>query len=88
MLALVEPHISGETAQRVCDKIGFSGQFRVDAQGFSGGIWLFWRREIISVKVLGSHTQHITVEISKIGEEPWVFSAIYASPDSTRKKEL
>lgn len=38
ILALVETHISGETAQKVCDRIGFSGQFRVDAQGFRGGI--------------------------------------------------
>lgn len=88
ILALVETHISGETAQKVCDRIGFSGQFRVDAQGFRGGIWLFWRTDSVAVKVLDSHTQHITVEISKVGERPWVFSAIYASPDCNLRKEL
>lgn len=41
IMALVETHISGETATKICEKIGFSGQFRIDAQGFSGGIWLF-----------------------------------------------
>lgn len=88
IMALVETHISGETAQKVCDRIGFSGQFRVDAQGFRGGIWLFWRKELITVNVLDAHTQHVTVEISKRGETPWIFSAIYASPDSTLKREL
>ncbi|XP_021845043.2 uncharacterized protein [Spinacia oleracea] len=88
ILALVETHISGETAERICNRIGFSGQFRVDAQGFRGGIWLFWREEEVTVKVLDAHTQHITVEISKVGKEPWIFSAIYAIPDSTLRKQL
>lgn len=88
ILALVETHISGDTAQRVCDRIGFSGQFRVDAQGFRGGIRILWRKELVTLNVLDAHTQHITVEISKVGEVPWIFSAIYASPDSNLKREL
>ncbi|XP_021721066.1 uncharacterized protein LOC110688610 [Chenopodium quinoa] len=88
VLALVETHLSGEQAHKVCDRIGFWGQTRVDAQGFSGGIWLFWREELVSVTILDNHTQHITVEIEKRGEDPWIFSAIYANPDSTLRKEL
>ena len=38
ILALVETHISGPKAQAVCDKIGFEGCFRVEAQGFQGRI--------------------------------------------------
>lgn len=41
VLALVETHISREQAQTLCDRIGFSSQLRVEAHGFSGGIWLF-----------------------------------------------
>uniref|UniRef100_A0A803NEW3 Uncharacterized protein n=1 Tax=Chenopodium quinoa TaxID=63459 RepID=A0A803NEW3_CHEQI len=67
ILALVETHISGEQAQKICDRIGFSGQFRVEAQGFSGGIWLFLRQELIEVTVLDNQSQHITVEIKKEG---------------------
>ncbi|XP_021758496.1 uncharacterized protein LOC110723447 [Chenopodium quinoa] len=88
ILALVETHLSGEQAQKICDRIGFSGQTRVEAQGFSGGIWLFWRNELVTVNVLDESTQHITIEIDKRGEEPWFFSAIYASPDSSTRKEL
>lgn len=40
------------------------------------------------MNVLDSHTQHITVEISKQGEAPWIFLAIYASPGSSLKREL
>ena len=88
MLVLVETHLSGEQADRVCDRIGFSGKMRVDAQGFSGGIWMFWKAEEIAVTVYGSHSQHLTVEIKKVGDEPWLFSAVYASPDSSLRRDL
>ena len=88
MVVLVETHLSGEQADKVCDRIGFSGKMRVDAQGFSGGIWMFWKAEEISVVTYGSHSQHLTVEIKKVGEDPWLFSAVYASPDSSLRREL
>ncbi|KAK9716041.1 hypothetical protein RND81_06G207300 [Saponaria officinalis] len=88
VLALVETHISGETAQRVCDRINYGGKTRVDAEGFSGGIWLFWRSEEVSVTPIIHNSQHITVEISRVGEIPWYYTAVYASPDSTRKEDL
>uniref|UniRef100_A0A803MVB6 Uncharacterized protein n=1 Tax=Chenopodium quinoa TaxID=63459 RepID=A0A803MVB6_CHEQI len=64
------------------------GQLRVDAQGFRGGIWLLRREKIVQVTILDNHTRYITVEIKKKEEEPWMFSAIYASPNSTFRKEL
>ncbi|XP_056695810.1 uncharacterized protein [Spinacia oleracea] len=88
LLALVQTHISGDQAQIICDRIGFSGQLRVDAQGFSGGIWLFYRVEEVTVTLFDSHTQHLTVEIRRVGDEPWLFSAIYASPESSLRREL
>ncbi|XP_056694850.1 uncharacterized protein [Spinacia oleracea] len=88
VIVLVETHLSGEKAQRVCDRIGFSGQTRVEAQGFSGGIWLFWKEEEVSVTPFEAHGQHLTIEIAKIGDTPWLFSAVYASPDSIARREL
>ncbi|XP_048496402.1 uncharacterized protein LOC125495662 [Beta vulgaris subsp. vulgaris] len=88
VLALVETHISGEQAQKICDRIGFSGQTRVEAEGFRGGIWLFWKAEIVTVTPYDNHSQHLTVEIKRIGDDPWLFSAIYASPDSSLRHDL
>lgn len=84
----METHLSGEQAQKICDKIGFQRQQRVEAQGFSGGIWLLWDTNLVSITSYGSHSQHLTVEIRKVGEDPWLFSTVYASPDSTLRKEL
>ncbi|XP_074270863.1 uncharacterized protein LOC141594770 [Silene latifolia] len=88
VLVLMETHISGDIAQRVCDRIHFSGKTRVDAEGFSGGIWMFWRAESVTVTPLIHHAQHITAEITRRGEEPWYFTAVYASPDTIKKEEL
>ncbi|XP_074266295.1 uncharacterized protein LOC141588767 [Silene latifolia] len=41
VLALVETHISGETAQRVCDRITFGGRTRVKADGKFNAIWYY-----------------------------------------------
>ena len=38
ILALLETHINGNRAQEVCNKIGYHGQYRVEAQGFQGSI--------------------------------------------------
>lgn len=40
VLALVETHMGGVHALKIASSIGFNGHTRVDAQGFSGGIWL------------------------------------------------
>ncbi|XP_021748569.1 uncharacterized protein LOC110714370 [Chenopodium quinoa] len=42
--------------------LGYSGHSRVDAMGFSGGIWVYWRPEFVT--------------------------AIYASPDPLKRREL
>ena len=40
IVALVETRISGTQAQAVCDKIGFRNNYRAEARGFQGGIWV------------------------------------------------
>uniref|UniRef100_A0A803MB37 Uncharacterized protein n=1 Tax=Chenopodium quinoa TaxID=63459 RepID=A0A803MB37_CHEQI len=49
VLVLVETNISVVQAQNICDQICFSGQTRVDAQGFIGGIRVFWEEEEVIV---------------------------------------
>lgn len=47
ILALIEPKVSGANADEICMKIGFENWIRVEAVGFSGGIWIFWKKEVI-----------------------------------------
>ncbi|CAN1292795.1 hypothetical protein LINPERPRIM_LOCUS21741 [Linum perenne] len=45
LFIIVEPRIIGSAALQIINKLGFDGRLVVDAQGFSGGIWVLWREE-------------------------------------------
>ena len=88
VLALVETHMGGEQAEKIATLLHFTGHTRVDAVGFSGGIWIYWKKELVTVDPIIKHEQFITMTISRIGAEPWYFSAVYASPDPTKRTDL
>ena len=88
VITLVETHMGGAQADHIATVLGYSGHTRVDAQGFSGGIWVYWKPELVTVEPIIKHAQHITMNITRVGATPWYFSAIYASPDPTKRKEL
>lgn len=62
--------------KNVRDKTGFSSQLRVEAQGFFGGICMFWRSDVVTVTTYESHSQHLIMEIRKVGDDPWLFSVV------------
>ncbi|XP_074306224.1 uncharacterized protein LOC141641463 [Silene latifolia] len=88
VLALVETHMGGDHAIKLGNILGYGDHSRVNTIGFSGGIWLYWKKDIVSINPIVEHQQFITVEISRNGELPWFFSAVYASPDPTNRREL
>lgn len=88
VLALVEPRISGLRADEVCDRLGYDGLIRVEAQVFAGGLWLLWNSASILVTLVRLDPQHITVEVVRRDEEPWILTAIYASPISSDRLHL
>ncbi|XP_021774659.1 uncharacterized protein LOC110738569 [Chenopodium quinoa] len=88
VLALVETHMGGDHAQHVANLLGYNGHTRVDAQGFSGGIWVYWKPELVTIDPIAQSNQYITMTVIKVGEDPWYFSTIYASPDPSKRQEL
>ena len=88
VLALIETHMGGEQAEKIASLLRYSGHVRVDAVGFSGGIWIYWQQELVTVHPIIKHEQYITMTISRVGAVPWYFSAIYASPDPSKRNEL
>lgn len=59
MVALLEPRISGEWADKVCTQIGFANWIRVEVVGFSGVIWLLWRDKV-QVTVLATRIHSLS----------------------------
>ncbi|KAL4280940.1 hypothetical protein GQ457_03G011290 [Hibiscus cannabinus] len=86
LVALFEPRISGSRASSVIRKLGFPKSFRVEAHGFSGGIWILWKEELV-VQVLKISNQYVHMRVRFSATEPPVFiTAVYASPNATLRK--
>ncbi|KAH9744652.1 hypothetical protein KPL70_003790 [Citrus sinensis] len=87
LVVLMEPRISGVKADDFIKKSGFDHSHRVEAVGFSGGIWLLWQ-SYIEVEVLLNHRQFIHFKISRNTVfMSWV-TAIYASPNPMLRRQL
>ncbi|XP_021726905.1 uncharacterized protein LOC110694051 [Chenopodium quinoa] len=50
VLALVETHMGGDHAQKIASILNYNGHTRVDAQGYSGGIWIYWKPELVKFR--------------------------------------
>ncbi|XP_021775573.1 uncharacterized protein LOC110739421 [Chenopodium quinoa] len=88
VIPLVETHMGGAQAIKIANIIEYNGHTRIDAQGFSGGIWIYWKKELVTVEPIHQHGQYITMNIKRMGEVPWYFTAVYASPDPSKRQEL
>lgn len=80
ILVLVETQVNGFRADMICLKMGFDNWFRVEAVGFSGGIWVFWNNSVGLVSFLSTHSQFIRFQVDNRGSASWYFTAIYGSP--------
>lgn len=79
ILAILEPRISGCVAYRVFSTIGWESWYRVEAEGFSGVIWAFWRQEM-DVRIIHEHHQFVHLMISSRLGPTWYLTVVYASP--------
>ena len=87
LVALFEPRCSGVKADMFIKKSGFARSHRVEAIGFSGGIWIFWN-ENIDVEILENHRQYIHMQVDDRRGTNCLITAIYASPVPTVRKQL
>lgn len=87
VLCIVEPRISGKRAQNIIKSLNFEKSYIVEAQGFSGGMWLLWNDSVVSMEVLSHTSQTITVLMNNKGGD-WLLTFIYASPTPNTRKNL
>ncbi|GMI89723.1 hypothetical protein HRI_002641600 [Hibiscus trionum] len=88
MVVFVEPRISGRNANAVIASLGFPNSHRVEAKGFSGGIWVAWY-DSIDVEILINHFQFIHCRVTQRNSDKVVYATtVYASPSSTGRKHL
>ncbi|CAL2259569.1 unnamed protein product [Prunus armeniaca] len=84
MLFLCEPRISGAKAISVVKSLSFPCFEIIDVVGFSGGLWLSWDDSRVHVEVVGTSDQTISACVARNGQDPWLFTGVYASPNAVK----
>ena len=88
VVVLVEPRIAGTRADNFIKKSAFQFSYRIEAQGFSGGIWILWN-DLVEIQIIGTHFQFIHMKVKPIGNvKEFYFTTVYGSPNSLSRKEL
>ncbi|XP_031131792.1 uncharacterized protein LOC116033172 [Ipomoea triloba] len=87
IFCLVETKTSGCNADSLCAKLGFDKWARVEALGFSGGIWILWSNSV-QIEVLHSHPQFVHMAITDQLGRFWNLSVVYGSPTLHLRRRL
>lgn len=86
---IVEPRVSGDRAERVISKLGFSNNHRVETEGYSGGIWILWEGNKGRIDIINNSSQCIHTSVTfREGKERFFLSCVYGSPTPTTRQNL
>ena len=77
----METKINRIRVENLKQTLGFAGCFAVDSDGLSGGIGLYWSKDV-SVKLKNYNSAHIDVVVRKRiqGAMEWRFTGFYGAP--------
>lgn len=88
ILVLLETRISGKKVDDIIRSTRFDYSFKVEAKGFSRGIWVLWK-ENLRVNVIAVSDQVVHYYCSKKGANHSIlFTTVYASPNTSKHKLL
>ncbi|KAM2052769.1 hypothetical protein ACFX1T_002485 [Malus domestica] len=88
VLVVVEPRISYNRAAEVIKQLNFSNSVVSEVVGFSGGIWVLWNDSRVSLTPILVTDQVISMFVDGYGVDSWIFSAVYGSPDISKRQCL
>jgi hypothetical protein len=88
VLIICEPRVQSKSHLDDLFKLDFNKAKIIEACSFSGGIWLLWNSNVITIELLLSITQTITMKVTNVGGQSWLLSAIYASTYSHTRNSL
>ncbi|KAL4282241.1 hypothetical protein GQ457_03G010920 [Hibiscus cannabinus] len=88
IVAIMEPRISGRAADKFIQRSSFEFSYRVEAHGFSGGIWVLWRSTVkLEVLAVSNKFVHALCSLNSDGIQFFV-SFVYVSPNSVERRGL
>ncbi|KAL4352806.1 hypothetical protein GQ457_06G008600 [Hibiscus cannabinus] len=88
ILVLLELRVSGRKSDMFITCHGFPSSYRVEANGFSGGIWLLWKHSV-SIDVLAVSNQYIHAScMDNYARRSFLLTYVYASATKRKRDEL
>ncbi|KAG4179860.1 hypothetical protein ERO13_A10G131300v2 [Gossypium hirsutum] len=88
IVCLFETRTSGVRADRIISQIRMAWSCRIEANGFSSGIWNLWN-EIVSIDILAIHPQMVHMKVcSKNDSSSFICTVVYASPQQRQRKDF
>lgn len=88
MVAILEPQVSGDRADQIIKSLGFASSLKVDARGFSGGLWCLWRTSCPPIQVHSTSNFCIHLHVQANTPNHWFLSTVYASPRPYQRLEV
>uniref|UniRef100_A0A2N9GX50 CCHC-type domain-containing protein n=1 Tax=Fagus sylvatica TaxID=28930 RepID=A0A2N9GX50_FAGSY len=89
ILILTETRLGGPRAVDLAKSFPFDGFLCSQTIGFSGGIWILWKTNVVEINHLCSTEQEIHTSVKVFGSNSsWLLSAIYASPRRSERRML
>lgn len=87
ILILLETRVPSNRAVQVSNFGNFEEFVCVEAKGYSGGIWIFWRTRTVNLELLTLNDQVISIGVVPGQKIEWVSTAMYVSPLEKYRKE-
>lgn len=88
MVILLEPKTSGSSADVICNNLAMRYWGRLEAIGYSGGIWVLWLDAAWEVVIKHVHKMFIHLSVCLGDGAQWDLTAVYANPHAIRRKGL
>ncbi|XP_061343129.1 uncharacterized protein LOC133289246 [Gastrolobium bilobum] len=88
LVILLETRVSGTVGSNILKKLGFTNSIIEEARGFAGGIWILWNQTTFTVDLVEQSHQCIHLRINWPDKEPFIMSAVYASPNLDKRNSF
>lgn len=88
ILAICEPKVQFCKASDTLMQLGFTDYKIIEANGFSGVLWLLWNNNKFTVDVLDAAFQAISLKVTIPGLATWILTVLYASPNCSLRNNL
>jgi hypothetical protein len=76
-LCVVETQLQKKSVENLSVSLGFDNCFAISSSGRSGGLGLFWNKEI-KIEVLPYSQYHLDVIVTEEGQDPWRLTVVYS----------